>query len=46
VANQSDFAGLDQINLRLPANFAVRGETNIELIVEGKAANPVRVTLR
>lgn len=43
---QGEFAGLDQINLRIPAGFAVRGETTIELMVEGKTANPVRVTLR
>ena len=38
---QSDFAGLDQINLLLPASLAGRGEVNLELSVGGKTANRV-----
>lgn len=43
---QGGFAGLDQINLRLPRGLAGRGEVDVVLTVEGKAANAVRVNLR
>ena len=43
---QGQFVGLDQINLRLPKSLAGRGEVKVELIVDGKAANPVRISIR
>lgn len=43
---QGAYAGLDQINLKLPQTLSGRGETVLEIIVDGNAANPVRVTLR
>jgi uncharacterized protein (TIGR03437 family) len=43
---QGGFAGLDQINLRLPRNLAGRGEVAIELIVDGRRANTVKVSVR
>ncbi|MDX2031498.1 MAG: SBBP repeat-containing protein [Blastocatellia bacterium] len=38
---QADFAGLDQINLLLPASLAGRGDVTLDLSVGGKAANKV-----
>lgn len=43
---QGGFAGLDQINVRLPRALAGRGEVEVNVTVEGKAANPVKVYLR
>lgn len=43
---QGDFAGLDQVNVRLPRILVGRGEVNIALIVDGKAANAVTVNIR
>lgn len=43
---QGDFAGLDQVNLLLPRSLAGRGEVEIALTVDSKAANPVRVVVR
>ncbi|HZN11445.1 MAG TPA: hypothetical protein VFC61_07200, partial [Blastocatellia bacterium] len=40
------FAGLDQVNLRLPRSVAGAGDVEVGLVVDGKAANPVRVTIR
>ena len=43
---QGDFAGLDQINVRLPKTLAGRGEVDLLLTVEGKQANPVKVSFK
>jgi uncharacterized protein (TIGR03437 family) len=43
---QGDFVGLDQVNLRLPRNLAGRGEVDIVLTAEDKAANIVRVNIK
>ncbi len=40
------FAGLDQVNVRLPRSLAGRGEVDVSLSVDGKAANTVRVSIR
>ena len=40
------FAGLDQINVKLPRSLAGRGEVNLEMVVDGKVANVVRVVIR
>ncbi|MGH9854629.1 MAG: hypothetical protein ACREBD_32765, partial [Blastocatellia bacterium] len=40
------FAGLDQVNVRLPRALAGRGEVEVELFVDGEAANKVRVSIR
>jgi uncharacterized protein (TIGR03437 family) len=40
------FAGLDQVNVRLPRSLAGRGEVDVELMVDGEAANKVRVSIR
>ncbi|HEX4950053.1 MAG TPA: BACON domain-containing carbohydrate-binding protein [Blastocatellia bacterium] len=43
---QPDFIGLDQVNIRIPKSFAGRGEVEVVLTVDGKAANPVKINLR
>lgn len=43
---QGGFAGLDQVNLRLPRELAGSGETDIVLMVDGHAANIVRVAFQ
>ncbi|HKQ75263.1 MAG TPA: ThuA domain-containing protein [Blastocatellia bacterium] len=43
---QGDFAGLDQVNARLPRNLAGRGELDMELVVDGVAANTTRVNIK
>jgi len=43
---QSEFPGLDQVNVALPRSLAGRGLVNIQLSVDGKAANIVRVSIR
>jgi uncharacterized protein (TIGR03437 family) len=39
------FVGLDQVNVRLSRSLAGRGEVDVTLIVDGKAANTVRVSI-
>lgn len=46
VGAQSSYAGLDQVNVKLPATLTGRGEVKIELLLEGKLANVVRVVIR
>jgi uncharacterized protein (TIGR03437 family) len=43
---QGDLVGLDQINVLLPRSLSGRGEVHVEVLVEGKAANPVRINVR
>ena len=43
---QGGYAGLDQINVPIPMSLRGSGEININLTVDGRAANPVRVVLR
>ena len=43
---QGQFQGLDQINVRLPKSLLGRGEVNVEVSVEGKAANTIRIMLK
>ncbi len=40
------FIGLDQINLGVPRSLAGRGEIEMRLLVDGKVANPVRISVR
>jgi uncharacterized protein (TIGR03437 family) len=40
------FIGLDQANVRLNRSLIGRGDVAVTFIVDGKAANPVRVTIR
>ena len=43
---QGDFAGLDQVNLRLPRSLAGRGVVDITLTVDGKQANKVQINVK
>ena len=40
---QAEFAGLDQINVRLPRWLAGRGDVEIELMINGRPENILRV---
>ena len=46
VGAQGGFAGLDQCNLRLPNMLAGRGEVDVVLTVDGKAANSAKVKIK
>ena len=43
---QPGFVGVDQINVLLPTNFSGRGEVDVNVTVDGKAANAVRVNIK
>lgn len=43
---QGEFAGLDQINARLPRSLLGRGEVDLILLVDGQTANTVRVNIK
>ena len=43
---QDDLAGLNQVNLRLPRSLSKRGNVDVTLTVDGKAANSVRGNIR
>ena len=43
---QGGFVGVDQVNLSLDRSLAGRGEVEVRLSVDGKAANVVRVSVR
>src|SRR5262249_20313341 len=43
---QSDFPGLDQINVLLPRSLAGRGEVEVALTVDSKSANAVSVSVK
>ena len=45
-AAQGGFAGLDQLNLRLPRALAGRGEGELIVTVSGQTANPVRLIIK
>jgi uncharacterized protein (TIGR03437 family) len=40
---QGGFAGLDQVNVRVPRSLAGRGDVDVVLVVDGKTANTVTV---
>jgi uncharacterized protein (TIGR03437 family) len=43
---QSDFVGVDQINVLIPRSLIGRGALDVLLTVEAQFANPVRVNIR
>ncbi|NOT63393.1 MAG: hypothetical protein HOP19_24550, partial [Acidobacteria bacterium] len=43
---QGSFIGLDQLNVALPRALAGRGEIDLTLTVDGKAANVLRVAVQ
>jgi len=44
--DQGGFAGLDQLNVRLPSSLAGKGDVAVDVMVDGKVANPVRLRIR
>jgi uncharacterized protein (TIGR03437 family) len=44
--SQGGFAGLDQMNLRLPRSLQGRGEVDVLVSVDGRAANTVRINAK
>lgn len=43
---QGEFAGLDQVNLQLPATLRGRGEVTITITADGQASNTVTINVR
>jgi len=43
---QGELFGLDQLNVLLPRSLAGRGEVEVLLTVDGRAANPARISVR
>jgi uncharacterized protein (TIGR03437 family) len=43
---QRQLVGLDQVNLHLPRSLAGRGEVDVTLLVNGQAANVVKVSIK
>jgi uncharacterized protein (TIGR03437 family) len=43
---QPSFAGLDQVNVRLPDSLRGRGEIGVVLSVDGRLSNPVQMIIR
>lgn len=44
--SQGSYAGLDQVNLRLPASLAGRGEVDVELTIDGSPSNIVKINCK
>ena len=42
---QGTFVGLDQVNVRIPRSLLGRGEVDLVLTVDGRAANTIRVNI-
>jgi uncharacterized protein (TIGR03437 family) len=45
-AGPSGFAGVEQVNIQLPASLAGKGNVNVQLVASGIAANPVQITVQ
>ncbi len=43
---QGFFAGLDQLNVRVPRELIGKGEVIVETSIENKVANQVRIVIR
>ncbi len=43
---QPGFAGLDQINVRLPRSLAGRGEVDVMVVVDGRTANTIKAFIK
>jgi uncharacterized protein (TIGR03437 family) len=43
---QGGFVGLDQVNVRVPRELAGRGEVDVVMIVDGRAANVAQVRIK
>ncbi|MBS1812468.1 MAG: hypothetical protein JST84_30155 [Acidobacteria bacterium] len=44
--NQNQYVGLDQINVRLARSLIGRGEVDVNLMIDGRTANVVRVSFK
>ena len=44
--DQGGFAGLDQVNVRLPGGLRGKGEVDLTLTVDGRASNTLRISFR
>lgn len=44
--NQNFYIGVDQINLRLPKSLVGRGDADVNLMIDGRATNTVRVNFK
>jgi len=42
---QSNYAGLDQLNVKLPTSLRGRGDVSVILVVDGRVANAVRINI-
>jgi uncharacterized protein (TIGR03437 family) len=42
---QGDFAGLDQINVRIPRSLTGRGEVEVAVAIDGQTTNPLRISI-
>jgi len=45
-AGSGGFAGVDQVNLQLPASLAGKGNVNVQLTASGTLANAVQITIQ
>ena len=43
---QSQFAGLDQLNVQLPTSLRGRGELSVVFTVDGRQSNTVNISIR
>jgi len=43
---QGGFIGLDQVNVRLPRVLAGRGDLDLNLTVDGKSSNSLKINIR
>ncbi len=43
---QGQYFGQDQINVRVPRSLKGRGEVDVELVVDGKPANTVKINVK
>jgi uncharacterized protein (TIGR03437 family) len=46
VRSQGGFVGLNQLNLLVPRSLAGRGEVEVVVTINGKAANTLKLSLR
>ena len=43
---QPEFPGLDQVNVTLPRSLAGKGLVTVNVVVDGRTANPVQIAIR
>lgn len=43
---QMSYGGEDQLNIRLPRSLKGRGEVDVQIVVDGKAANTIKVSVK